>query len=547
MKVRELELKGFKRFTHLVINGIPETVRLVVLVGSNGCGKTSLLEAFNHYFKYCGFGSCSDRDYLIKQEGGNQESSSDLSECVKINFYDKDFARWDTNSFKGHFYFRSAYRNEPEFKIESITRQGSPVDHIQLASFIQNDLTVSKNYQRMVSRAVSEMFKDENSGVTVRELREQLVGRVKQSLNNIFDDLNLCSVGEPLEDGTFFFNKGSAHNFNYKNLSAGEKAVFDLILDIVIQEKYYQDAIYCIDEPEVHMHTALQGKVIRELYNLIPEKSQLWITTHSIGMINEAEELERSSAGSVAFIDLGSRNFDEETQIQPSKIQRTLLNKFYELAFGEFSKLMIPQFLIICEGTSKGRKRVDFDREVYEKIFSSSHPEAFFVSGGSCSEIENIENVNGGIINFLLGKTKYIKLIDRDDRSEEQIIKLKDNKTVVLRRRNIESYVFDNEIIRELCFSVGKEEAFEKCKEIIENALNKSKDRGNPSDDYKSARGDIYTGLKQELDLKQCGNDPDSFIRDTLAPLFKSDMIVFKELESEIFCIEACSSPTSST
>ena len=69
------------------------------------------------------------------------------------------------------------------------------------------------------------------------------------------------------------------------NLSAGEKSAFDLILDMVVQSKYYPDAIYCIDEPETHMHTKLQGRVLRELYLLIPGQSQLWISTHSIGML----------------------------------------------------------------------------------------------------------------------------------------------------------------------------------------------------------------------------------------------------------------------
>ena len=100
-------------------------------------------------------------------------------------------------------------------------------------------------------------------------------------------------------------NEGTTKDFSYQNLSAGEKSAFDLILDMVVQSKYYPDAVYCIDEPELHMHTKLQGKVLRELYLLIPGQSQLWVSTHSIGMLQEAEDIEKANPGTVVFLDFG--------------------------------------------------------------------------------------------------------------------------------------------------------------------------------------------------------------------------------------------------
>ena len=51
MKIKKIELKNFKRFTHLIVEDIPKTTKLVVLVGPNGSGKTSFMEAMNHYYK----------------------------------------------------------------------------------------------------------------------------------------------------------------------------------------------------------------------------------------------------------------------------------------------------------------------------------------------------------------------------------------------------------------------------------------------------------------------------------------------------------------
>ena len=79
----------------------------------------------------------------------------------------------------------------------------------------------------------------------------------------------------------------------------------------------------------------------------------------------------------------------------------------------------------------------------------------------------------------------------------------------VLKMRNLESYMFDDEVIKKLCESVGQPEKYEECLSEKAKALNDSKNRGNASDDYKSASGDIYVALKKRLSLTQCGNSPD--------------------------------------
>ncbi|WPA92447.1 AAA family ATPase [Providencia zhijiangensis] len=47
MKINEILLKNFKRFTDLKVKNIPNSAKLVVLVGPNGSGKTSLFEAIH--------------------------------------------------------------------------------------------------------------------------------------------------------------------------------------------------------------------------------------------------------------------------------------------------------------------------------------------------------------------------------------------------------------------------------------------------------------------------------------------------------------------
>ena len=540
MKIKRVELNNFKRFSHLIVEDLSSTTKLVILIGQNGSGKTSFLESMNHYYKYSGFLDVGDCEYLSKayskKEISQDEWYANAVGVVNIDFHDVTFPKTIGQSdIKGHFYFRSAYRNEPDFSVRSMERQDDPTYSLRLSTLIQNDLSVSKNYQRLVANTISGVFDSENSYRLVGDLRDELSGKISNALSNIFDDLEFSSLGNPLFNGNFYFSKGESKDFQYKNLSAGEKAAFDLILDMVVQSEYYQDAIYCIDEPEVHMHTKLQSKVLRELYNLVPNDSQLWISTHSIGMLQEAEEIEKEMPGSVAFLDFGGRNFDQSQVIRPNKINKAVLEKFYELAFGDFARLILPSKIVFCEGNHNGNTRKDFDKTVYSTIFENSHPDALFISGGSCSQIENIEEIHGAIISALLENSEVIRVIDRDDRSTEEIRDLNKKGIKVLQRRNIESYLFDDSMIRKLCESVGRDELYDACIKAKQEALSKSIERGNSKDDYKSARGDIYNSLKTILQLTGCGNNMDSFLRDTMAPLMTSDMEIYKQLDNEIF------------
>lgn len=491
MKIKKIELNNFKRFTHLSVENIPKTAKLVVLVGPNGSGKTSFMESMNHYYKYAGYSDIGDYHYLSKT--GNTESISRTqwieraSKLVGIDFYDIDLPKGIGNSsdIKGHFYFRSAYRNEPDFKIDSMRRQKDPTEAIRLDSLIQNDQTVSDNYQRLIANTIAGVFDNANDAKVVATLRGELIGKIQSALKRVFEDLELTSVGEPLQNGNFYFTKGTTKNFSYRNLSAGEKSAFDLILDMVIQSKYYPDAIYCIDEPETHMHTKLQGRVLRELYLLIPGQSQLWLSTHSIGMLQEAEEIEKEQPGTVAFLDFGARDFDTDQVIRPAKIGKAVMDKFYELAFGDFAKLMLPKIIVFCEGDPNGKTRKDFDKIIYSTIFSNTHPEAFFISGGSCNEIENIEKTHGEIIGTLLQNSHIIKIVDRDDRSTQEVADLEKNGIKVLKRRNLESYVLDDAVIKKLCDKAGRPEEYAACIQEKQEALADSVARGNAPDDLK--------------------------------------------------------------
>jgi predicted ATPase len=532
MKVKTIKINKFKRFTDLTITDIPESARLIILAGPNGSGKTSLFEAFMHWYRFKGFNSHGHKDYYEKIDtvGSNNQWYQNK---VEIEFHNP--VVMDREAVKGKFYFRTAYRNEPDFTVSNLNKQNNPTQNIKLETLMHNDLTVSENYQRLISSTLSGVFEQANNHKTVEQLRDELIGKIKTSLAKVFDDLNLSSIGDPLSNGSFYFEKGVSKDFHYKNLSAGEKSVFDLLLDMIIKSSYYNDSVFCIDEPEAHMHTRLQAKVLKELFNLTPVNSQLWISTHSIGMLKQAEDLEKEIPGSVVFLDFDNRDFDLTEVINPATIDKTIWDRFFDLAFADFSQLIAPKRIVFCEGTSQGRKYRDFDAQIYSRILGNKYHDTKFISIGSSTEIENIENQSVKIVSNILKSSDIQKFIDRDDKSPQEIEELAQKGIKTSKRRHIECYLLDDEIITKLCTEINKPELLADCLQAKQTAIQESVNRGNPVDDIKSASGQIFTELKRILSLTQCGNNKCAFLRDTLTPLVTEDTTIYKELENEIF------------
>ncbi len=525
MRVASIKLKNFKRFSDLLIRDIPRTAKLVVVVGPNGCGKSSLFDAFLHWYRSrVGFGINADALYYRK----DAIEAFDWGQAVEVTLHD------GTQPKRGSLYVRTAYRNDPDFSVNGIDLPANPSEGVRVNRSIDNDQAVSDNYRRLVYDTMAGVYNSANDEKIVRILREELIGEIRASMQRVFGDLLLNNIADPLGSGAFFFEKGVSKSYHYKNLSGGEKAAFDLLLDLHVKRRFFTDAIYCVDELDAHLHTRVQGTLVKEMIKVLPEACQLWVTTHSLGVLRAAQEMITANPASVCLIDFDGVDTDIPCELVPSSLGRVTWEKLLSITLDDLSPRIAPKAVVVCEGSSLGNRRKDFDADIYNGVLGTHYPDVVFISGGSSNQVQAAGVSVRDALARILPTTKIWSLADRDDKSDTEVEEQLIRDEITLPLRNLESFLFAEDVIEALLVREQKQPQLAAALEIRRQALANCVTRGRPADDLKSAAGEIYTGLRTLLGLRRRGDNADSFMRDTLAPLVAPPLATYAALKAAV-------------
>lgn len=180
MRIKSVQIRGFKRFAETTIQGLPQTARLVMLAGPNGTGKSSLFDAFNTWHEWNG-GRGAGFDALYHRKAGLPETPWN-TDVVRIEFHEPLPDTVDEK--KKLFYVRSAYRIEADFTISGLSRAGSIFDAPRPAKMIDMDVAVSDNYRRLVSQTVAGVYDTSLDDLKVAELRDRFIGEVRTTMKD---------------------------------------------------------------------------------------------------------------------------------------------------------------------------------------------------------------------------------------------------------------------------------------------------------------------------------------------------------------------------
>jgi AAA15 family ATPase/GTPase len=451
MRIKSLNLQNFKRFTDLKISDIPQESKLVLLIGSNGSGKSSLFDAFNWVSK----GPNALNEYLYGKLNNYYKKIENEDSFLDVNFYDADkiekkngkrILYEDQYRLSNKFIGRSSIRIIPKISINgdsgaTLNDSDKPEKYIDHDSRFVNDVY---KYIEVINEAVTKPVFQGKQADTLEIFKEN-IEPLNKSLLKVFGDntettIQIIKYENPRPDraANLIFKKGLSE-ISYELLSHGEKQVIILLLNFIVRQEFYQDSIIFIDEMDCHLNTALQYSLLEEIVSRwIPDSSQLWTASHSLGFIDYARKSKEAS-----IIDFDLLNFDYPQELRP--LPKDELD-VYEIA--------IPKEII---------KDVLKD---FTKVFVENKNDEFFnlVFLGEEKNKYVFLGVNNSSEVFLSCKNNKFSLgiRDRDYLKEEEVHSIKEKipNLKILSFYNFENYIYHPENLKELALKGFDEEEY---------------------------------------------------------------------------------------
>ena len=278
MRIQQIKLTNFKYFDNLTL--ITENRDVVVLLGPNGVGKSCVFDAIFSASENSKYRSTT-QDYTYYRKDKKKDHNVDIvlddGSILTITA---------NNQEKKVFYGRTSYRFTKEISRSQIGGgTGNAVSKDQDGKLRLSDL--DQRIENDVEVALSEMLIEvqKKEGKTDVDIVNKVIGPTNESLARIFggSSLKIKEIVDPIQGennqcDVKFEKNGS--DFSFKNLSAGEKEIFDIIFNFHRRkEKWIRDGVYYIDEPDLHINTKIQRNLFDELVRLAAEvNAQLWMS-----------------------------------------------------------------------------------------------------------------------------------------------------------------------------------------------------------------------------------------------------------------------------
>ncbi len=460
MFIKQLQLRNFKRFTDLTIQNIPADTKLVLLTGSNGSGKSSVFDAFEVLAGLNGKGhKVAFAEYTKHKENDSFDILIDTYEYGKEGLSNNNLetsGKLATNSFYG----RTSFRQVPRLtkKVIGQTRFDIASDNDRPHSFIDRDERFENDLEHIFARLLREFF---NTNEERSEIKEKIINPINEALFRIFNKENgtrlvLTAIIPPFEGkvADITFKKGDS-TFHYNYLSAGEKEVFIILINLIARREYYQDTVYFMDEIDLHLNTALQYNLIKEIVeNWIPPKCQFWTASHSLGFIEYANK-----SSEAAIIDLGNLDFDKQQLLVPLSKENP---DVYEIAV---SKDMLGSLF-----------------QHMQIFFVENTDRTYYATAGIENTVFVSENNRNGVFHKVR-TTSYKGIVDRDFLSDDDIGLIKANYPglYILDYYSIENYLYHPDNLVEYYTSIKQEFSKEGYISDLTKAKNACKDGIIPS------------------------------------------------------------------
>lgn len=321
MRIEKLELNNFRGFEHLEIEFPKEEAGLAVLIGVNGSGKSSVLEAIVSFFEG-GMKDIINPEYLLSEIDITLEKHS-FTNSISVEYYENTesvvqscFLHSNNGSgplgILGGFYrtlfskieensilnvpiicFYNAKRKNNKKEKKGIKRYLVP----QLKAY-ENCLSAGLNFNDFEKWFIDRENNENREKIKQKKFsyNDKELQKVREGINRFFADWNIQNIrGEEREFNrktnipTSLSIEKNEKPFNLSQLSDGERMAILLVADIArrltianpkLENPLTGEGLVLIDEIDLHLHPAWQRKIIPNLRKTFPN-IQFIVTTHS--------------------------------------------------------------------------------------------------------------------------------------------------------------------------------------------------------------------------------------------------------------------------
>ncbi|BBM39358.1 hypothetical protein JCM16775_2069 [Leptotrichia hofstadii] len=289
MKIKNLYIKEFKGLRDISINfeKNDKPLDLVILAGSNGSGKTRILESIKECFENniaiinLKISNELEMFFEEKEEECKNKIGNEKYFYKALNsfsFDDKQKNVMDTSylAIKENLPILPKIIYVPiEINFQKMkTASTTLVQEYKFINIVDTNL-IKDIPSYIATKMISAMFKNKNE--TVRDVQK----KVFNEINEIFEILDIDVKAEDIsQDGKNIpiFENSSGDKFDINELSSGEKQLF--LRTLAIKMLNPENSVILIDEPELSLHPKWQQRIV-DVYRKIGKNNQIIIATHS--------------------------------------------------------------------------------------------------------------------------------------------------------------------------------------------------------------------------------------------------------------------------
>ena len=283
MKIKNLHIKEFKGLRDISINfeKNDEPLDLVVLAGSNGSGKTRVLESILKYFQ----------DHLNYKQNNietgifYEEKEKNCISNVRDFFYGLEyFSYHEVNNplYEKHIEIKNKLDILPKIiyvptEINFQKMDVASTTLVQEYKFINivNTNLIKDIPSYIATKMISAMLKNKNE--KVGDVQKKVFNEINEIFENLSIDVKVEDISQDGRNITLFTNS-LGDEFDINELSSGEKQLF--LRTLAIKMLNPENSIILIDEPELSLHPKWQQRIV-DVYRKIGKNNQIIIATHS--------------------------------------------------------------------------------------------------------------------------------------------------------------------------------------------------------------------------------------------------------------------------